>query len=468
MEPQQLDLAPPKNWQDFEDLCHALWELEWSCPTIQKHGRSGDNQSGVDIYGKPAGDRRYHGIQCKVKSRQGTKLPKLTRREIEAEIEEAKKFEPPLAQLIIATTAPSDKKIQKFAREVSAKHAAIGLFSVDVLSWHEIQLRIAKYPELVERLLPGNASAAGRPRSRTWWQSDLVLLPPSLNVQIHSLIALRRKLLIEGFWGDFPQGGVEGHAQYARRVRTEIARRKPELEADIKAVDQIIPIPRDEYWLDTENFHEISMGLASVRYRGRVMFLNEGVSALIVRVRKEGNLLVSDPAWEQLVRDRIPENSFDPNIAVRSLSVTIGPANGEQSFALHQNEAKEVEIEVTLSLDTRLDRIDPPRGAGLKLEWRAVLELIVSDALRSYMDGQIRDVELCYEVMGFPIHKKFELNPEKVAVTRADPWAAPEGRVEAEIDTIHKIDVRDLAARWQRIQTVVDEELARRGNGRRS
>jgi hypothetical protein len=154
MDPQQLDLAPPKNWQDFEDLCQELWQREWNCLAIQKHGRSGQDQKGVDIYGKPDGDSRYHGIQCKLKSRQGSKDSRLTHDEIMREVSAADSFEPPLAELIIATTAPSDARIQKFARELSVKRVKQRVFAVEVLAWQEIVLRLAKYPDLIGRFWP--------------------------------------------------------------------------------------------------------------------------------------------------------------------------------------------------------------------------------------------------------------------------------------------------------------------------
>ena len=49
---QQLN--PPANWNDFEDLCHKLWRSIWGDPNTQKHGRRGQAQHGVDIYGKPS------------------------------------------------------------------------------------------------------------------------------------------------------------------------------------------------------------------------------------------------------------------------------------------------------------------------------------------------------------------------------------------------------------------------------
>lgn len=153
MDPQYFDLPPPKNWQDFEELCHALWELEWDCPNIQRHGRSGQNQFGVDIFGLPKNGTRFLGIQCKLKS--STVGPNaLTRAELEREVSEARKFEPPLGHLIVATTAIPDVKIQAAARSISDRNAAQGLFRVDVLAWPEILARLFKHKVLLNRYYP--------------------------------------------------------------------------------------------------------------------------------------------------------------------------------------------------------------------------------------------------------------------------------------------------------------------------
>jgi hypothetical protein len=36
-----VQLNPPRNWQDFERLCQALWRQIWADPNIQRHGRTG-------------------------------------------------------------------------------------------------------------------------------------------------------------------------------------------------------------------------------------------------------------------------------------------------------------------------------------------------------------------------------------------------------------------------------------------
>ena len=57
----KIQLPPPANWQDFEDLCHRLWSSIWGT-NPQKNGRQGQPQCGVDIYGMPPYKSQYTGI----------------------------------------------------------------------------------------------------------------------------------------------------------------------------------------------------------------------------------------------------------------------------------------------------------------------------------------------------------------------------------------------------------------------
>jgi len=149
-------IAPPKEWGTFEDLCHALFKLVWQDPLAQKNGRRGQAQHGVDIFGSPNGDRRsYRGVQCKGKdSNYGSKAEWS---EVVAEIAKAEVFSPKLDEWIFATTAPADATLQKAARELSVKRKAEGLFSVDVLGWEEIQALMAGAPDVITEFYPEHA-----------------------------------------------------------------------------------------------------------------------------------------------------------------------------------------------------------------------------------------------------------------------------------------------------------------------
>lgn len=149
-------IAPPKEWGTFEDLCHALFKRVWQDPLAQKNGRRGQAQHGVDVFGSPNGDRlSYRGVQCKGKDRNyGSKAGWS---EVLAEIAKAENFSPKLDGWIFATTAPADAALQKAARELSVGRRAKGLFSVDVLGWEEIQAMMAGAPDVITEFYPEHA-----------------------------------------------------------------------------------------------------------------------------------------------------------------------------------------------------------------------------------------------------------------------------------------------------------------------
>jgi len=130
-------LGKPENWQDFESLCKKLWGEIWSIPNkIKKNGRLGQEQAGVDVYGKPKGENQYWGIQAKGKDDYSN--AKLTEKEILQEIEKAKKFEPNLAVYIIASSSNKDAKIEQFIRIKDLESQEKGSFEILLFCWEDI------------------------------------------------------------------------------------------------------------------------------------------------------------------------------------------------------------------------------------------------------------------------------------------------------------------------------------------
>lgn len=148
-----LQIPPPANWQDFEDLCYNLWRLIWEDQNTQKNGRQGQPQHGVDICGRPSGGPSWAGVQCKGKDNYADKG--LTEDELIAEVEKAKSFHPKISEYIIATTGSKDEKIEEIARELTDKHRKKGLFSVHVLAWKDIVLLMSNYPDILDIHFPG-------------------------------------------------------------------------------------------------------------------------------------------------------------------------------------------------------------------------------------------------------------------------------------------------------------------------
>lgn len=130
-------LRKPEHWQDFESLCKKLWGELWEIPhEIKKHGRLGQPQAGVDIFGVPKGKSNYYGIQAKGKD--DYSKAKIETIEIENEIKKASKFEPKLEVFIIATTSNKDVKIEEYIRKKDVESREKGSFRILLFCWEDI------------------------------------------------------------------------------------------------------------------------------------------------------------------------------------------------------------------------------------------------------------------------------------------------------------------------------------------
>ncbi len=149
------NLPTPKSWDEFEDICKDAFSLRWSNHDLSRHGRAGQKQDGVDIYGTDY-LTKFVGIQCK------NTVDGISESVINDEINKAQKFRPIIDALYIATTAPRDAKIQRYVRNISATRIANGLFPVDVVFWDDLTLDLSKdnafvrkhYPVLFEQTEP--------------------------------------------------------------------------------------------------------------------------------------------------------------------------------------------------------------------------------------------------------------------------------------------------------------------------
>lgn len=147
--PTHRDINFPRlrNDDEFEDLALDLCRLEWDDPyASDRHGRSGQGQDGVDIYGHPSDIEGIHyGAQCKLRT--GDRQP--SKSEIEAEVQRARHFTPPLKLLILITDAPRDAKTQKIVRAISEREQQAGRFEVAIWFWDSICQRIAAHTSMI-------------------------------------------------------------------------------------------------------------------------------------------------------------------------------------------------------------------------------------------------------------------------------------------------------------------------------
>ncbi|ERS86876.1 hypothetical protein Q672_02030 [Marinobacter sp. EVN1] len=146
-----FSIPKPKNWQDFENNTCILFQCILNDPNTTMHGRAGQSQKGVDIFGlRDRQDNHWVGVQCKQKS----ESQEVTKAELQNEVAQAKKFRPPLKELILVTTAPDDQKIQQVAREITEQHRKEGLFSVDVWGWGTLEREVTKHPPAINAFHP--------------------------------------------------------------------------------------------------------------------------------------------------------------------------------------------------------------------------------------------------------------------------------------------------------------------------
>ena len=46
-----MKIPPPISWEEFEEITLDACKIRWENPDLQMHGRKGQAQNGVDIYG---------------------------------------------------------------------------------------------------------------------------------------------------------------------------------------------------------------------------------------------------------------------------------------------------------------------------------------------------------------------------------------------------------------------------------
>jgi tetratricopeptide (TPR) repeat protein len=133
-------IPKPADEQAFERCSIVLWRGLLKDPNVQRNGRRGQRQNGVDLFGLRGGDAAHHvGIQCKLKGDGQV----LTDGEVRNEVVKALTFKPRLKEYFIITTAPDDVALQELARELTAElHRAGTPLLIYVWGWNTLEEKI--------------------------------------------------------------------------------------------------------------------------------------------------------------------------------------------------------------------------------------------------------------------------------------------------------------------------------------
>lgn len=132
----------PKGWDIFEDIVCDVVSRKFNSRNLQRYGRSGQKQFGVDIVGFTR--IGLTGVQCKHHPKSS-----MTSSEVDKEIKNADGFQPPLNEFIIITSADRDSMIHSYVLRVSKARKEENIFPISILFWQDIYNWLVEYPDLM-------------------------------------------------------------------------------------------------------------------------------------------------------------------------------------------------------------------------------------------------------------------------------------------------------------------------------
>lgn len=142
---RMMNVPPPTDWDEFEEMTHNAFVIKWNSPNLQRHGRQGQAQQGVDIYG-PDYLEQPVGIQCKKIDHQ------ISIEMIKDEANKAENFVGENAATIrafyMATTTPPDAILQREVRLLSKQRQNEGKFPIGIFFWPDIWRELVKNKEV--------------------------------------------------------------------------------------------------------------------------------------------------------------------------------------------------------------------------------------------------------------------------------------------------------------------------------
>lgn len=169
-------MPPPKSWDEFEVIVCAAAKNRWKNADFTMHGRRGQRQNGVDVYGLDDKGRLV-GLQCK------SSASGLTENVIKTEIGAAESFRPALKHLYIATTAETDKVLQELARDISADRVKLNKFEVSILFWQDVwddltrdESRLLQHYPQLRQVAMGAVGAPSRSFIQEYLQKNISVL----------------------------------------------------------------------------------------------------------------------------------------------------------------------------------------------------------------------------------------------------------------------------------------------------
>lgn len=130
-----IDIPKIENDTLLEDLAKSLLKSDVLIENVNIHGRPGQKQDGVDVYGRIIENSTWIGIQCKVRSSNNA----FSKAELLTEINQAKNFNPRLSKYYLYTTLSRDVATQNIEREINNELTNENNFTFEIKFWEDIE-----------------------------------------------------------------------------------------------------------------------------------------------------------------------------------------------------------------------------------------------------------------------------------------------------------------------------------------
>lgn len=138
----QFLFPKPTDWNAFEDIVCDVFARKYQNLNLQRYGRSGQRQHGVDIAGFT--QNGLLGIQCKHHPKDDIRTA-----EIDAEVAKSDEFTPALAEFVIATSADRDTKSHNHVLQLAEQRRVGGSHFVAIKYWDDICGWLSEHPDLI-------------------------------------------------------------------------------------------------------------------------------------------------------------------------------------------------------------------------------------------------------------------------------------------------------------------------------
>ena len=138
----QFIFPKPRDWPTFEDITADLLKRKYQSLNLQRFGRGGQGQLGIDIVGPTK--MGLLGVQCKHHVDQDIPIS-----EIDTAVDKADGFQLALYELIIATSASRDTKAHSHVLALSEGRREQGMWPVSIIFWEDIVEWLEEFPDLL-------------------------------------------------------------------------------------------------------------------------------------------------------------------------------------------------------------------------------------------------------------------------------------------------------------------------------